>query len=120
MRISDWSSDVCSSDLIRIRNVPFAHVLPNIRSCPTLFVCIVKQQPASFFRVKIPNAPGPCSCNKRSGMVSVKKSWDKARKFPLVDQGTNYICGYFRLKQAKEYQLVSRSEEHTSEPQSLM
>src|SRR3546814_13876483 len=40
-------------------------------------------------------------------MVSVKKSWDKSRKFPLVDQGTNYICGYFRLKQAKEYQLVS-------------
>src|SRR3546814_5151434 len=91
MRISDWSSDVCSSDLVS----------------------------------KTPNAPAPLACGWRSGTFSRLKcaicsrkctSWSRmGPSAPIVSELRSLGAGAPVL-------IVdpTRSEEHTSELQSLM
>src|SRR3546814_3432651 len=90
MRISDWSSDVCSSDLegfdLAIRHagsVPETHVAWLLRPSSTLLVAA----PSYLAEYGTPKAPGDLS---------------------------HHNCLYY-LRSA-----ASRSEEHTSELQSLM
>src|SRR3546814_8250271 len=95
MRISDWSSDVCSSDLLRLLEVPMGQRGAHIWS-------------------RVPRVKGesclPCDGPARSNAMWFCrngrgwKSWTKAR------------CDRRRRPRTCEW----RSEEHTPELQSLM
>src|SRR3546814_8920381 len=104
MRISDWSSDVCSSDLgefLRLerfgdgpRMRPFGMIVPDVQPVASdlPFRQMLKQQPAR-------DAP-------RLGIVT-RREPDQARDL-------------LRLPEIMLGGLADRSEEHTSELQSLM
>src|SRR3546814_2968773 len=94
MRISDWSSDVCSSDLID--GSPRCYVVtsygPNLRRCLSSFNCIY---PAASKR----------KTQKRK--IWTMKYWLAIHVFRWRNVPT-------------EVRILVRSEEHTSELQSLM
>src|SRR3546814_10379682 len=89
MRISDWSSDVCSSDLNGL-------VLPMARDLMDLGIRVNSIMPGVF------GTPLLGNMNPK-----VKESLEASVPFPK------------RLGKAEEYTSL-RSEEHTSELQSLM
>src|SRR3546814_7463412 len=90
MRISDWSSDVCSSDLRS------AALLGNRRPAPNSHVHVF-QTPA----------PIPCGCLRCSPCFTAR-----CRTRPAHPCATCLLLRFIRQRQ--------RSEEHTSELQSLM
>src|SRR3546814_9633082 len=101
MRISDWSSDVCSSDLLSVR--PRLAFLPLVHIAIILKLgrrqrFIVNQPPAT------PPAPNPQSPTPRSATAPAAGSETPPRR----SSGGPGGCG------------LQRSEEHTSELQSLM
>src|SRR3546814_8347616 len=97
MRISDWSSDVCSSDLSRFRR----EFLKAMRDYSNTVVPGGKQH--------IEKPADPCPIGRRPHPVAL-----------LREQ----IMGYLHARQMTQRYPVSmqrtRSEEHTSELQSLM
>src|SRR3546814_3319540 len=116
MRISDWSSDVCSSDLVerllaRVRQYPFGdvldldqarHVLPDLardRRVGQLGV-------AQLARPRPPLARGP------EHALGIRRRLVVVRVLAVHpdEMGGEHGTG----------QVVGRSEEHTSELQSLM
>src|SRR3546814_2697998 len=98
MRISDWSSDVCSSDLLAARRREFVALAP-VR--PILVVKrdgdLLERQPAVLDREPAAQAPA------RIGLVA-EEEFHGVSGFPS------------RLREG----VGERSEEHTSELQSLM
>src|SRR3546814_3116013 len=92
MRISDWSSDVCSSDLVAIRLGRRLRLLPRFMAGMGLEDLIARQRRPRARR-------------------QAAESGDHAR-FP-VDQRAVTI-------ERKGFEITQRSEEHTSELQSLM
>src|SRR3546814_8729674 len=99
MRISDWSSDVCSSDLLRPRrrielDAKRAYVVAEH------FAKLIRGDPA--------DEPGPAS-QRGYACRSIRRR--TARRFPARRHASIEPC---RLL------CVDRSEEHTSELQSLM
>src|SRR3546814_6893383 len=100
MRISDWSSDVCSSDLSDLRNLPIYTPQGSQITLGTVAKVQVTDGPPML---KSENA-------RLSGWVYVDvRGRDMAA-----------VVGDLREKISKGVQLESRSEEHTSELQSLM
>src|SRR3546814_3121881 len=95
MRISDWSSDVCSSDLIGCGRGDSAG--PDQPACAA--PCL-RHAPSGRRR-------GP---TRRAGDAWPRRHRDDGNLYPCPDQG----AGRTRRIEA------SRSEEHTSELQSLM
>src|SRR3546814_7679191 len=102
MRISDWSSDVCSSDL-------------PIQSVTAYRLC------SSRRRARWGHEPKGCRSNwpldrplQLSGRASGAVRSSAARKFWLCDWDNNGDFGLGRRP------WTNRSEEHTSELQSLM
>src|SRR3546814_2083278 len=93
MRISDWSSDVCSSDLASCQAPPFAQPPPSARKC----------------RFRLPHRSPTWSVEKRpaSDSTTFALRWPELRLTTLRGQ---ISCKSFCF----------RSEEHTSELQSLM
>src|SRR3546814_5033373 len=119
MRISDWSSDVCSSDLV----CPAGHGTARIRYrvCPA--IC-----PAQLVPHPWPNAAfSPllsCSVPLRPALASRVCLVGGVYKTPPRDSGTGrrgvpsrVICHWRPPRSAER---LARSEEHTSELQSLM
>src|SRR3546814_1070130 len=108
MRISDWSSDVCSSDLSGGERARLALALIT-RDAPHL---LILDEPTNHFDVDAREALVQ-ALNDYTGAV-LMVSHDRhmlemtADRLVLVDHGT-----------AREFD-GSRSEEHTSELQSLM
>src|SRR3546814_3061740 len=112
MRISDWSSDVCSSDLVRAGSGPAtqetgysAHGALVLRTA--IFARpLIRQQPSgrklslllATSRAKVPPA-------ESAGTAESERSLDSATTMPAARPLAFYI---------------HRSEEHTSELQSLM
>src|SRR3546814_5642728 len=107
MRISDWSSDVCSSDLVRtskeskqcgISFVLFDMASPGVSTKPILLISGNSPFCETFFDdVKVP---------KEQHVGEINRGWDVAK----------YLLGH-------EREMISgagRSEEHTSELQSLI
>src|SRR3546814_4332015 len=94
MRISDWSSDVCSSDLHRRLGVP-----PGISKLPF-------QPPPPHTRHQL-DQPGP-RLRMRSTRTRERCMRERFRSQQAVH----------RVRVAQRFQV--RSEEHTSELQSLM
>src|SRR3546814_5800215 len=113
MRISDWSSDVCSSDLYGIKLLKFR------LSGYFLAVYDHYQKPMAFeddfFSNEIVLVEE--GANKKDSAY-----WTTRRPVPLTDEereGYHEKDSIARLKESESY-LDSRSEEHTSELQSLM
>src|SRR3546814_7376899 len=102
MRISDWSSDVCSSDLRRGARTAKAPVLCKGRG--------LARTPLSGMS----KAPGITGDKWRPGDRLIDERWTNT----FCDQ----VCSLpVRLADQAEYALLAlRSEEHTSELQSLM
>src|SRR3546814_4780966 len=116
MRISDWSSDVCSSDLTKIINGQEQEV------------SIESIHPGDLLRVK-PGEKIPVDGSIREGEAVIDESMISGEPVPVektagdkVSSGTingNKSFVMVTEKVGRET-LLSRSEEHTSELQSLM
>src|SRR3546814_10358143 len=100
MRISDWSSDVCSSDLLGIAAVHAEEISREKSS-------LVATCPGADFQHGGPSVSGiarqQLQCQRAFGL------WQ------LLFQRPNFVLGHFT-----HVRLGVRSEEHTSELQSLM
>src|SRR3546814_7821059 len=121
MRISDWSSDVCSSDL----SPPLCGIFDSGRSIglppdwPRLHA--LRHPPARFEEVRPqPNLPFPQNCrvNENSLPRHIRhKQLHSAQSADhyvlLLGIGRQPVPSHFGL-------MAKRSEEHTSELQSLM
>src|SRR3546814_7435063 len=101
MRISDWSSDVCSSDLLGVGHDTFAHDQMSSRKYPT----------------------GQASTSETScfetDTITCETSDDMA-KGDLRGRALYDRLMLFKPAGLDEYEWAKRSEEHTSELQSLM
>src|SRR3546814_2881058 len=119
MRISDWSSDVCSSDLYRTTPRPCGTSSPTTaRSAPDLAEAAER------------NIGTPMQSNRQtrqtivrllSGMGSTKEISQYLKRFSRLDTPRCAVVkvGGAILRDELDA-LVSRSEEHTSELQSIM
>src|SRR3546814_3880786 len=108
MRISDWSSDVCSSDLVRRQVVAqAAHSGDELRQ-----------------RLARQRAPAPGHLAPPVGRVDLPRhvrQVEVALGAQVVHDGSQRAHGAVRTARAGGDALpVARSEEHTSELQSLM
>src|SRR3546814_8652479 len=107
MRISDWSSDVCSSDLIRVAGRPSEWPAVAQASGSSATCCIAFQPSPAATRQDM-----PC------GVVTMI---DQVLPLPVVSTSTRPpLCVTPRATGCSLYFCCSRSEEHTSELQSLM
>src|SRR3546814_2075796 len=105
MRISDWSSDVCSSDLIRVQ-----------RHCPQLAAGKQRREQPPLQREALP-VPG----REMPGLQQAEAGIDPARLLALAlfpEASDPVVAAKFDLTIPADIRL--RSEEHTSELQSLM
>src|SRR3546814_5379379 len=132
MRISDWSSDVCSSDLSRPRAPVdnFSHLTP-VQSAD----CRKQSHPPQFRSIAHPQAIGSQSRPQQPGLA---RCWT-CRKSASDPLRTGSVAGPYRPWEKTHGEArdrspwghammilassdipSSRSEEHTSELQSLM
>src|SRR3546814_4070257 len=118
MRISDWSSDVCSSDLVRVHRHPAAQ--PSVRIVLLAQSCQrTRTSDTVLGRVK-PQCklkPRRDRGMARMPLARLHRSLQIAQ-IKALDIAPDHPCRMLRSKQA--VQVDSRSEEHTSELQSLM
>src|SRR3546814_7916485 len=117
MRISDWSSDVCSSDLPRLKGIKIVDCDTHFTEPPDMFTALA---PASM-KHKVPVVKrvngvdrwfiGDRDFGTLGGNV-IRNDQNKLLgrlAFPTIDEG--HACAH---------EVKPRSEEHTSELQSLM
>src|SRR3546814_6926520 len=131
MRISDWSSDVCSSDLERRRGGPgeklliACPILPRIANFDDLDP--LKLEPGVKVMLVPPGQPIPAEAaliilpGSKATIADLQavrdQGWDidirahRRRGRPILG-----ICGGYQMLGRR----IDRSEEHTSELQSLM
>src|SRR3546814_7696230 len=112
MRISDWSSDVCSSDLIAL----FAEVLPSRihHDRGTAGVYLYRRHVRKVLHDRTMNksgAPGP---------LAIVRGFRKHRHISKVGMFYNPGFDLFMQIEISPCPPAPRSEEHTSELQSLM
>src|SRR3546814_2545481 len=118
MRISDWSSDVCSSDLVELSDL---HLLP-FKLEPHAAADVhelVRQQP----RARRSQPRHSCQVGlRRSAVVMAEGDHRHLRQGHLwsrPDHGYPWPDGLLPVDHLRRL-IRSRSEEHTSELQSLM
>src|SRR3546814_2856528 len=111
MRISDWSSDVCSSDLILARNQDLGAL--------DILGCIEIKPEGVRAAVERGRAPDPAQAGGAIGLGERVFGFDPLRA-PVVgrQQAGFEPCGGGGGRGATI--ILDRSEEHTSELQSLM
>src|SRR3546814_3831722 len=118
MRISDWSSDVCSSDL-RFKLLPHPCVVDVVERITAIHFLIdgrarderARRPRNAQFRGKFAHgkaADGPIRTDQR-GRAGIDR-------FPIIILAAEMQSGFT----AEARPVISRSEEHTSELQSLM
>src|SRR3546814_7447117 len=100
MRISDWSSDVCSSDL------------PTPPSAPPALPA-----PGAIARSPVESAPSTITPAPRPGHAAAAPTRREDDMAPREASAASPTAGVGDLLQEH---IISRSEEHTSELQSLM
>src|SRR3546814_4255776 len=108
MRISDWSSDVCSSDLIFVSasersaalNVPFRETTYSFRKLSEAEAAKLKPRRVRIYEVKAGDTPAKI-----------------AARMPFAEEN---LKRFLVLNGFTETATLTRSEEHTSELQSLM
>src|SRR3546814_10372418 len=99
MRISDWSSDVCSSDLFAARKFGIG---------------LGELEPEGHgFGVD-----AMAAADRRGQLVLMGAALDRIEQ--RVEVGEQYVGGLAELDREAGVEHVARSEEHTSELQSLM
>src|SRR3546814_5517093 len=104
MRISDWSSDVCSSDLLIKATVgPWHQALKRLKECSRTF-CL--QRPIG--------PPVPCCEGSSRGEAALSKPFRTDCRLKAIRRLQPADMVQFCLR------TLIRSEEHTSELQSLM
>src|SRR3546814_2781179 len=105
MRISDWSSDVCSSDLAR------THQLDRWRRCavflPGAMFCRIRWQANDYGTIRW-----------QLMVMQACTPLDAAQRIPGVQPGARLLLHAEGENQVRA--VLERSEEHTSELQSLM
>src|SRR3546814_2511679 len=107
MRISDWSSDVCSSDLNRLAAMAAPLLKPHSHG---------RRRPVS---AAIQSLTLAVSCARLSGnAIPTPAFWNHAKPPPWIS-GPRYDRTFARPNSGNAHP-ASRSEEHTSELQSLM
>src|SRR3546814_1720405 len=107
MRISDWSSDVCSSDLI---------ALPNQNAWSTRLSVSCRREPGDGFHERFHAQPARMLLTQ--GFIARHADGGTAI---LGRGGSDTSAAYFgALLGAQRVEIWTRSEEHTSELQSLM
>src|SRR3546814_7758360 len=99
MRISDWSSDVCSSDLFAF-----------IALCQAPFECLAQ----SRFRKRLWHEVDDTVLECLEGAVGIRGDDDG------IERAGNRALQQVEAIAAMKVQIKERSEEHTSELQSLM
>src|SRR3546814_1361190 len=124
MRISDWSSDVCSSDLIPCRP---GRILPPPRRSSGYLRRLRQRHGVGIYATKSRQKPGCIPALVFAGRYTARCSLPGLRCGPtdvldylapaLHAGGGRKTAATARTKAAPAY---SRSEEHTSELQSLM
>src|SRR3546814_9802567 len=102
MRISDWSSDVCSSDLVQTKK-------PDQRGHSRL----------RLWRRRL--SAGQMQCRIQRGARRISDRDQRADRTQIARSRAHLSRGFERGdRQFRAGQAVHRSEEHTSELQSLM
>src|SRR3546814_3972081 len=119
MRISDWSSDVCSSDLVRHRKILAEAIRDQARRLRLGSRPINSTFEASKWRRYRVRAGAAGSIATRKAARARDRSHFGV---PQVKQkgGFDRFCPGLRRKALKSTPIPTRSEEHTSELQSLM
>src|SRR3546814_3979615 len=143
MRISDWSSDVCSSDLIDRCGTARPIAAARVRNGPAFASLVRAADPDRMVRARANDGAGRAGMNETTYLsgyrlmwifvmfdlpVGTKKQMHDATKFRefLLDQGfeMSQFSVYARFCNGKDsfdsHLGRIRSEEHTSELQSLM
>src|SRR3546814_9078228 len=101
MRISDWSSDVCSSDLPGVGSDIVAQIRPNTRA-------IFLETPGSLTFEMPDIAAITAVARPREIITMIDNTWATPLYFRPIEHGVDVSIA------------AARSEEHTSELQSLM
>src|SRR3546814_10821450 len=109
MRISDWSSDVCSSDLAVQRLKAAGAVILGKTNIPVGLADLQSNNP-NYGRTRNPHDPTRVSGGSSGGAAAAL-----AAGYVPIELGSD-IGGSIRVPAA----FCGRSEEHTSELQSLM
>src|SRR3546814_5857817 len=112
MRISDWSSDVCSSDLSRVVSMPSraTETNPSAMSAHTLPACSARSMPPS----RLERSVRPARCIQK--IIHVTMPTATSDSPPPISSWASKVSEYV----PKVSTAPMRSEEHTSELQSLM
>src|SRR3546814_5084236 len=112
MRISDWSSDVCSSDL---RSSSPANGTGNPHGSGSPHLGIISEADTPAWR---PRSTSPCSAQR----PRQRDPFGHAHRFGAAGRGdVQPLARLYRADDALQALAQHlRSEEHTSEPQSLM
>src|SRR3546814_5605091 len=127
MRISDWSSDVCSSDLIRVRPGVVEYELPvrvvlEVAGCGGDEAVAVPQRQMAC-------RPAPLFADAVVAFEAIEEGGGDERSAAVVERvpsGGGHIGQVFDDADVSQrncppiVKVSARSEEHTSEPQSLM
>src|SRR3546814_2522611 len=118
MRISDWSSDVCSSDLLAFIEVQLGLSIGTIKA-----TVLIETLPAVFQMHEILHAlrgrAVGLNCGRWDYIFSYIKTFRAHPNRVLPERGQVGMTQPF-LKAYSELLIQTRSEEHTSELQSLM
>src|SRR3546814_6438095 len=124
MRISDWSSDVCSSDLIDPATIERI-----IAACPTGRPVEVRDKAIILLLARLGLRAGDIrdmrldDIDWRSGHLKVKGKTRRPDRLPLPQGVGDAILAYLAVARPTAiaaHLFLRRSEEHTSELQSLM
>src|SRR3546814_2960346 len=117
MRISDWSSDVCSSDLFTTPTAVQAASIPKALACHDLMVSSqTGSGKTAAFMLPALNRIANNPANKGTGVQVLVLTPTRELAMQVTDATRQYGAHLKDLRTAT----VVRSEEHTSELQSLM
>src|SRR3546814_5829098 len=106
MRISDWSSDVCSSDLVNARLEAIDVEIGALVDRPISFDPADMAHAGAFMSIEV------------DGSLRIERGYVRPEDEPAARRRQGNFPGDFSCSRRNAVQ--SRSEEHTSELQSLM
>src|SRR3546814_10120351 len=115
MRISDWSSDVCSSDLLTVGSEVLADL--GLGDLPIAAIAKGPDRGAGRERIFLPGRPSFMLQPRDPALYFLQRLRDEAHRFAI---GTHRAGrSKARLRSALD-EVPGRSDEHSSELQSLM
>src|SRR3546814_3720659 len=119
MRMSDWSSDVCSSDLVKVATEALDQLQPTAASHSRVMVLEVMGRDAGHIAIAAGIAGGADAILIPELPYSIAGIATKIEQ--LKQTGRNFaLVVVAEAVRTEDGEAVRRSEEHTSELQSLM